>query len=197
MVTHRPVLWNEARWLNEPPRVDFDWDHLMVTTGDRTDFWRTTSYGFIHDNGHALLAEFPVGCAIEVTYEAALEALFDQAGVMVRVDARTWVKAGVELSDGVPQLGAVATRDFSDWSMAPAREWIKTPITVRASRSGDALTIRARKDRGPWQMVRVTPLDPDAAATAGPFCCSPTRAGLVVRFTRFIRGPADARLHDD
>jgi len=191
------IAWNEAHWLNEPSRTEIEGDDLVVFTEERTDFWRTTSYGFVRDSGHALLVDFPLGSSIEVTYESDFEAAFDQAGVMVRADAQNWVKAGVELSDGVPQLGAVATRDVSDWSMAPAPEWTRCSITVRASRSGDALTIRARKDDGPWQMVRVTPLDPRLAATAGPFCCSPSRAGLKVRFTRFVRGPADASLHDD
>ena len=39
-------------WLNEPP----DWAEadgtLTVVTGDRTDFWRKTHYGFIRDDGH-------------------------------------------------------------------------------------------------------------------------------------------------
>ncbi|WP_394825778.1 DUF1349 domain-containing protein [Pendulispora albinea] len=195
MEGNRTIPWNVAHWLNRPPSVDIDGDDLIVSTADRSDFWRRTSYGFIHDNGHALLAALPLGTAIEVTYEADFEALFDQAGIMVRVDERTWVKAGVEFSDGVPQLGAVATREFSDWSLAPAPEWIRRPITVRASRSGDALTIRAHKGDGQWQLVRVTPLAPDVVANAGPFCCSPTRRGLVVRFTRFVRGAADASLH--
>lgn len=190
------VPWTSARWLNEPPRVEIDGAALIVTTGDHTDFWRRTSYGFIHDNGHGLLSDFPNETAIEVAYEAEFAAQFDQAGILIRIDDRTWIKAGVELSDGVPQLGAVVTREFSDWSVAPAPDWVGIPITVRASRSGDAVTIRAHRGDGPWQLVRVAPLAADALAAAGPFTCSPTRAGLVVRFTRFARGPADASLHD-
>lgn len=189
------VPWTSAQWLNEPPRVEAADTALIVTTGDHTDFWRRTSYGFIHDNGHGLLIDIPNETAIEVTYEAEFASQFDQAGILIRIDDRTWIKAGVELSDGVPQLGAVVTREFSDWSVAPAPDWVGVPITVRASRSGDAVTIRARRGDGPWQLVRVAPLAADAIATAGPFTCSPTRAGLVVRFTRFARGPADASLH--
>jgi regulation of enolase protein 1 (concanavalin A-like superfamily) len=43
--------------------------------------------------------------------------------------------------------------------------------------------------------VRLAPLAPDARASAGPFCCSPSHDALVVRFTRFSRGPADSELH--
>ncbi|WP_106401365.1 DUF1349 domain-containing protein [Actinocorallia populi] len=190
------VPWEEAGWLNPPPGAERDGDALVVTTAEGGDFWRHTSYGFVHDDGHALLADLPDGTAVEVTFEADLTALYDQAGVMVRVDERTWVKAGVEATDGAPHLGAVVTHGTSDWSLAPVPDWAGTPVTVRASRSGDALTVRARSGDGPWRMVRLAYLPPDAAAKAGPFCCSPQRGGLQVRFTRFTLGPADTGLHE-
>ncbi|MBC6456531.1 DUF1349 domain-containing protein [Actinomadura sp. HBU206391] len=191
----RAVGWSEATWLNPPLAVEPDGDDLVVTTRDRTDFWRTTSYGFVRDDGHALLTGLPDGSAVEVSFLASFDELYDQAGVMVRVDAQTWIKAGVEMTDGVPHLGAVVTRGRSDWSLAPVPEYAGREVTVRASRSGDAVTIRARCEDRPWRMVRLAPLAPEAAAFAGPFCCSPQREGLRVRFTRFAVGPADAALH--
>ncbi|WP_069173877.1 DUF1349 domain-containing protein [Streptomyces griseus] len=184
-----------ASWLNPPLDAVDDGDGLEVTARGRSDFWRTTSYGFVRDDGHALLTGFPSGTAVEVTFLARFEELYDQAGVMVRVDERTWIKAGVEMSDGVPHLGAVVTRGVSDWSLSPVPEWAGRHVTVRVSRSGDAVTVRARCDDLPWRLVRLAPLDPDAAAFAGPFCCSPQREGLRVRFTGFTSGPADTALH--
>lgn len=191
------IEWSEATWLNPPPGAEADGDALVVTARPGGDFWRTTSYGFVHDDGHALLTAFPPGSAVEVGFIADLAELYDQAGLMVRVDAETWIKAGVEVSDGAPQLGAVVTHGRSDWSLAPVPEWAGRPVTVRASRAGDAVTIRARVEDEPWRMVRLAPLDPGASATAGPFCCAPTEGSrLTVRFTRFVTGPADASLHD-
>ncbi|HYN75446.1 MAG TPA: DUF1349 domain-containing protein [Candidatus Limnocylindria bacterium] len=115
---------------------------------------------------------------------------------MVRAAGTDWVKAGVELSDGVVQLGAVVTRAVSDWSASPVPDWAGRTLTLRASRSGDAVTVRARTD-GPWQLVRLAPLNPDLRWRAGPYLCSPSRAGLVARFTRFALGPADTALHVD
>ena len=155
-----------------------------------------TSYGFVHDDGHALLIDFPDDTAVEVAFVLDYSGTFDQAGVVVRANERSWIKAGVEFSDGAPQVGAVVTREVSDWSTAPVPEWMGRTITMRASRSGDALTVRARAD-GDWRLVRLAPLDPALDWQVGPFCCSPTRADLVVRFTRFAIGPADAALHDD
>lgn len=157
-----------------------------------------TSYNFIHDNGHALLTELSDGRAVEVTFKALLDAQFDQAGLLVYIDEKNWIKAGVEFSDGVPQLGAVVTKIMSDWSVAPVPNWNdgSTPVTVRVSRSGNALTIRARLGDNPWQFVRLTPIEESAKITAGPMACSPTRTGLQVRFTKFALGPADLQLHD-
>ncbi len=190
------VGWDSARWLNEPPSTRVADGELVVTTAEGGDFWRTTSYGHVADTGHALLTPLPAGTAVEVTFTASFDALYDQAGVFVRVDPATWLKAGVELSDGLPQLGAVATNGVSDWSQSPVPEWAGRPVTVRVSRAGDALTVRARVDADPWRTIRLSSLAPSASATAGPFCCSPSRAGLEVRFTRFTTGPADAALHE-
>jgi regulation of enolase protein 1 (concanavalin A-like superfamily) len=191
----RAIEWSEAAWLNPPEAVHADGNDLVVTARKGSDFWRTTSYGFVHDDGHALLTDFPPETAIEVGFVAAFDELYDQAGVLVRVDAGNWIKAGVEFTDGVPHLGAVVTRELSDWSMAPVPEWAGREVTIRVSRSGDAVTVRARVDDEPWRMVRLAPLSPEAEAAAGAMCCAPTRSGLNVRFTSFAVTDADAELH--
>ncbi|CAQ00197.1 conserved hypothetical protein [Clavibacter sepedonicus] len=168
---------------------------MDVTAREGSDAWRTTSYGFVHDTEHALLAPLDPGAAVEVAFTLDLREQFDQAGVFVRVDAETWIKAGIERSDGEDGLGAVVTRGVSDWSLAPVPGWSGRLVTIRASRMGDALTVRARVDCEPWRLVRVAPLDPDARVTAGPFCCAPTRAGFTARFASWRTGQADAALH--
>ncbi len=195
MNDQRVLDWSEAAWLNPPLRVEPEGGELAVTTRDRSDFWRTIHYGFVRDSGHALLTELPVDSAVEVTFRAQLDELYDQAGVMVRVDEQNWIKAGVELTDGLPHLGAVVTRGRSDWSLAPVPGWAGRSITVRASRGADAVTIRACCDGGPWRLVRLVPMEAEAAASAGPYCCSPEREGLRVRFSRFTLGPAEKTLH--
>jgi regulation of enolase protein 1 (concanavalin A-like superfamily) len=187
--------WAGASWSNPPARAWTEGSDLLVEAREGSDFWRITSYGFVHDDGHALLAPFPDGTAVEVTFALDFDRQFDQAGVLVRGDAEHWVKAGVEVSDGVAQLGAVVTRERSDWSVAPVPAWAGREVTIRASRSGDALTVRARADADDaWQLVRVAPLPP-GELLAGPFCCAPTRSGLVVRFRSAVLTPADASLH--
>ncbi|MEU4379367.1 DUF1349 domain-containing protein [Micromonospora echinofusca] len=192
----RPIDWAEGEWWNEPVLVEGGpAGDLLVQPAGGSDLWRHTSYGFVHDDAPALLAPLPTGEAVEVSFVLDYGEQFDQAGVLVRVDERNWVKAGVEVSDGQPQVGAVVTREVSDWSVAPVPIWAGREVTVRVSRDRDALTVRARADDEQWRLVRLAPLAPQAVAVAGPYCCSPTRAGLRVRFTGWRRGPADAELH--
>ncbi|SCL41380.1 hypothetical protein GA0074692_6287 [Micromonospora pallida] len=193
----QPVDWTAGSWLGQPVRVEATpAGELLVEPAAGSDLWRHTSYGFVHDDAPALLAPFAVGSAVEVSFRLDYTEQFDQAGVLVRVDEEHWVKAGVEVSDGQPQVGAVVTRGVSDWSVAPVPEWAGREVTVRVSRAGDALTVRARVAGQPWRLVRLAPLAPEAVATAGPYCCAPTRGGLTVRFTGWRHGPPDAALHE-
>lgn len=191
------IDWSTGAWTNEPERVERDGADLLVTAREGSDAWRVTSYGFVHDDEHALLAPMAPGTAVEVAFRLDFSAQFDQAGVFLRVDDETWIKAGIERSDDTESLGAVVTHGASDWSLSPVTGWSGRIVTVRASRAGDAVTVRARVDDEPWRLVRVAPLDPAAPVSAGPFCCAPTRAGLTVRFTSWRSVPADASLHPE
>jgi len=191
------IDWSSGTWTTAPAHVDVADDGMRVTAVEGSDAWRTTSYGFVHDTEHALLAPLAQDTAVEVSFRLDFTAQFDQAGVFVKVDDATWTKAGVERSDGEDSLGAVVTRGMSDWSLSPVPEWRGRLVTMRASRSGDALTVRARVDDEPWRLVRVAPLDPAATVAAGPMCCAPSREGLTVLFTAWRTGPADAGLHPE
>ncbi|MGG7464943.1 DUF1349 domain-containing protein [Plantibacter sp. YIM 135347] len=191
-----PVPWGVGVWTHEPAEVREDGDDLLVTAVEGSDAWRHTSYGFVHDSEHALLTPLAADTAVEVSFTAAFSAQFDQAGVFLRSDDEHWIKAGVEFADGLPQVGAVVTDVRSDWSVAPVPSWAGRLVTVRASRSGDAVTIRARVDEEAWSLVRVAPFAADALVAAGPFCCAPTRPGLTVRFHSWHVTPADAALHE-
>ena len=117
------ITWASGDWLNSPPEVEPDGGDLLVTAAEGSDFWRTTAYDFVHDDGHGLLRPFEPGTAMEVSFRMDYGSQFDQAGILVRAGPRHWVKAGVEVVDGAPQLGAVVTHEVSDWSACPVPEW--------------------------------------------------------------------------
>lgn len=193
--TPTPIAWAEGLWTHPPVSSEERGSELVVTAAEGSDAWRITSYGFVHDSEHALLAPFPVGSAMEVEFTAAFSQQFDQAGVFVRVSDSHWIKAGVEYADGRPQLGAVVTNGRSDWSLAPVPDWLDRRILIRVSRAGDALTVRASADGGELQLVRLIPFAPDLIAEAGPMICAPTRAGLTVPFHSWRRTAPDGSLH--
>ena len=189
-----PLDISAGQWLNEPHSASLTSQGFVVEAQAHSDFWRTTSYGFIHDNGHALLNDFPNDSSLEVSWLLDYDQQFDQAGLMVYSDSEHWIKAGVEFADGFPQLGAVVTNELSDWSVAPVPQWQGKEVHLRLSRHKDALTIRAKAD-GPWQLVRLVPLDERRLWRAGLILASPSRAGLKVTFTQLRRGAADSSLH--
>lgn len=190
------IPWKSGAWTALPVAAEEETDgRLLVTAAEGSDAWRHTGYGFVHEDEHALLEEWDGERAVEVSFIAAFEAQFDQAGLMIRVDAGRWIKAGVEFADGAPQVGAVVTAGKSDWSVAPVPDWAGREVTVRASRFEDAVIIRARVEDEPWRLVRLAPLEPGVEAKAGPYCCAPSRAGLTVAFTSWRLTDPDEALH--
>lgn len=197
-MTRESIGWDSGLWTTPPVATSRDGDDLLVTAVEGSDFWQRTLYGFQHESGHALLAPWDRQRAIEVSFRIdTFTDLYDQAGLMLRVDADRWIKTGVEVNDGVPHVGAVVTDQYSDWSLAPVPEWTGETVTLRASYADGAVTLRARAGDTPWRTIRVAPFRHPEAAMAGPFTCAPTRAGLQVRFTGWVETAPDLALHTD
>ena len=98
-----------VEWLNEPPAWEVRGETLLVTAGPRTDFWRTTHYGFVRDTGHCWFRPWDGDFVATVTVRGAYRERYDQAGLMVRLDDRVWLKCGVEFVDGRQYASAVVT----------------------------------------------------------------------------------------
>jgi regulation of enolase protein 1 (concanavalin A-like superfamily) len=176
-------------WLNEPPEWRETDGVLVVTTGDRTDFWRETHYGFIRDDGHLHGVETSGDLAATVAFRGDYSTLYDQAGLMLRQDARNWIKAGIEFVAGRRMLSVVVTRDLSDWSTMPCPvedDWLR----LRLTRIGGAVHVHWAPGGDPdaWRMLRLGPF-PGGPTQVGPMCCSPQRAGFRAEFRDFAIGP--------
>ncbi|NYI07605.1 DUF1349 domain-containing protein [Allostreptomyces psammosilenae] len=175
------------RWLNEPelwgPREN---GTLAVLTDPDTDFWRTTHYGFVRDTGHALLREVSGAFRMTVTFRGDYREQYDQAGLLLRIDDRNWIKTGIEYVDGAPLLSAVVTRELSDWNVVPLGPLAGRPesVTLDLHRQGDTVTIRYGWDGAePEHMLRLAYFPPGTAAQAGPMCASPDGKGFWTDFT--------------
>lgn len=192
------VEWQTGKWSNEPVSSEIIADTLVVEAAEGSDYWQKTMYGFQHDNGHALLAPWEDTEAVEVSFTLdGFTELYDQAGIFLWHSDEVWIKAGIELNDGIPHIGAVVTDTYSDWSLSPVPEWDGEVITLRASRMKDAVILRARTDNHPWRTIRVARFPYETGKQAGPFLCAPTRAGLQVTFTRWALSVPDTDVHTD
>jgi uncharacterized protein len=171
-------------WQNEPAVWKLDGDTLQVTTDPKTDFWRKTHYGFIRDNGHFYYRAVTGDFSAEVKFSGKYEALYDQAGLMVRVDERQWIKCGIEFVEGVQQASVVVTHDYSDWSVVSLPE---NPVSVwlRVTRHAEAVEIAYSLDGAAYMMLRLTYIDTSEEVQVGPMCASPEGEGFSVVFEGF------------
>jgi len=185
----------DGKWLNPPADYRLDERVLWLRTREKTDFWRHTHYGFVRDDGHFWAVPAPQAFTAVATFEGRYETLYDQAGLMLRIDESRWIKLGIEHSDGMTNFSIVVTRGHSDWSVV-GQPLIAGPQSVRLTRTNGAVIAHFRRPDGRWQLMRVADF-PDAPATIGPMACSPERAGFEVVFTGFeITAPIDHPLHD-
>ena len=180
-------------WLNEPPQWTETGGGLDIVTGAETDFWQETHYGFRHDNGHFRYRLVSGDFTAETVFSARYESLYDQAGLMIRFSERCWLKAGVEFVHGRCTIGTVLTRIKSDWAIGPVVATDR-PIRLRLTRRDDTVCVQwgYGDAEAPFETLRLGALSSEAEAMIGPMTCSPTRAGLVARFTDFrILPPVD------
>ena len=183
-------------WHSEPPHWQMTDAGLSVTTGDKTDFWQDTLYGFRRDDGHFLGLPVEGDFTAILAFEAEYDVLYDQAGLMIRSDAENWLKTGIEFSDGVQSFSTVVTREGrSDWSVSGQATGGGVQ-RVRLTRQGSAVITHHSGPDGHWHLMRLADFPGDKTVTVGSMTCSPERAGLVARFTEFEVGPViESPLH--
>ncbi len=168
-------------WINEPARWSAADGVLTVTADAGTDFWRTTHYGFVRDNGHVYGEELDGDFDLSVGVRGAYADQYDQAGVMVRVDDRHWIKTGIEFVDGRIRFSTVVTLTYSSWAVADLPTGL-TELGLRLARRGDAVEVRYTVDGGPAELAAVAYLPPGKAAFAGALCAAPAGGGFEVSF---------------
>lgn len=187
---------NDGVWLNRPGSWHTDQNGLTMTTDAKTDFWRETFYGFTRDSGHFLGFASNGGFTASLRIRGEFRELYDQAGLMVRIDETRWIKTGVEFTDGELFLSTVVTDGRSDWSVSqPFREL--NDFLIRVTIDKGAARIQASRDGSFWPLLRLAPFPVAPSYQVGPMACTPERAGLTVHFSEFSIGPAiTTDLHD-
>lgn len=171
-------------WYNEPSQWTADNGMITITAHGKTDFWRKTHDGGIRDSGHFYFQPVRGNFTAGVKFTANYHALYDQAGLMVRLDETTWLKCGIELFNGVQQASTVVTRDFSDWSVVPLPD--SPPVLwLRVTRHGSTFEVSFSRDGKTYTMLRQAHLTEAETVSVGLMVCAPTGDGFTATFEGF------------
>src|SRR4029077_11248439 len=171
----------EMKWFNEPASAKQSGEKIVVTTKTKTDFWRKTFYDYVTDNGHFFFLPVVGDFTFESRVAGKYAALYDQAGLMVRIHSGNWLKCGLELVDGIGHASVVVPRDFSDWSTVRGIT-TKDPVWWRIVRKGSSLEVLYSLDGKNFTSTRLGYLPLQASVDTGIMSCSPEGAGFDCTF---------------
>lgn len=174
----------KMNWFNEPRDWEIKDGTLSVFVTPQTDYWRISHYGFTVDDAPFYYAVYGGEFEAKVKVSGAYKARFDQAGLMVRIDEKHYIKAGIEFVDGTYNLSTVVTHNTSDWSVisleeAPAFVWIK------AVRRRDAVEIFYSFDDKKYVMMRNAYFPDNTPVKVGLMGASPDGEGFRASFENF------------
>ncbi len=172
------------KWFNTPASYhnESNAQHLAVAPG--TDFWQITHYGFIRDNGHFYYQEQEKDFVATVKVTGHYAFLYDQAGLMIRIDEKNWIKTGIEFVNEVQQVSAVVTREFSDWSVVPVPT---NPVSIwlKLIRKHDFVEVSYSFDKHSFHMLRLAYFPPKVPVQIGMMAAAPDGKGFSVVFDDF------------
>jgi regulation of enolase protein 1 (concanavalin A-like superfamily) len=174
-------LTSRMTWRNEPASVTYPDGGVVARPKPKTDFWRKTFYGYITDNGHFL--NMPVSG--EFTFEARVlgkyASLYDQAGLMVRLDEKHWMKCGSEFFEQRRWASVVFTHDYSDWSTLDDLSQ-SGPVWWRVARKKDSIEAQCSSDGKTFLTVRQGYFPAAVEVQVGLMCAAPEGTGFDAAF---------------
>lgn len=169
---HAPKVWKDSAGV------------LTETVPAGTDYWRVTHYGFIPDNGPFRYETCSGNFEAKVRISGKYHELYHQAGLMIRIDEKNWIKTGIEFVNGKQNISAVVTREFSDWSVLPRND---SPafIWMRLQRYNDTVQISYSLDGQKWSMTRLAYFPPNVPVKIGMVAAAPGKQDFDVTFDHF------------
>ncbi|KAM3968568.1 uncharacterized protein ACR2FA_011712 [Aphomia sociella] len=191
------TLQKQFKWLNEPSKWRLEGNNLHVTTDNKTDFWQGTWYNFHFNTGHVYGVRLTNDFCLVACIEADFTTLYDQAGLMIYLDEKHWLKTGIEYNDGQPMIGSVYTNGNSDWATGvytgdPRKFWL------RLTKVRDVVCVKYSTDNKTWTLLRLCNFPVSDNYLVGLMCCSPQRQGLEVKFSEVsISTPPKDILHSN
>lgn len=172
------------QWFNQPPVWQAQGDVITITAAPKTDFWRKTHAGFIKDDGHFYYRTISGDFTTEIKVSGKYRDLYDQAGLMLRLNDEHWLKCGVEFVEGQQYASAVVTHDYSDWSVVA----IPNPPTLwlRLKRHHETVEVSFSLDGANFNMMRQAYFQPVESLQIGMMMCAPIGGGFEATFEKFV-----------
>jgi regulation of enolase protein 1 (concanavalin A-like superfamily) len=171
-------------WYNVPAVWKREGETLIVRADPQTDFWRKTHYGFIRDNGHFFYEKVSGDFSVETEFHGEYASLYDQAGLMIRLNPTVWLKTGIEYVDDVHYVSAVVTREYSDWSVVPLHSYSGS-LKLRLRRQSGTVIIEYGASQNSWQMLRTAYLSEEPELEVGRMVAAPDGPGFQATFARY------------
>ena len=171
-------------WFNEPSQWEIKDKKLTMMVTPQSDYWRISHYGFTVDDAPFYYSTYGGEFETKVKITGDYKARFDQMGLMLRVDAQNYIKAGVEFVDGKFNLSTVVTHKTSDWSVitlekAPPFVWIKSVRRL------DAVEVFYSFDDKEYIMMRNAYLQDNTPVQVGLMAACPDGNGFKAIFENF------------
>ena len=178
------VPGNKMGWHNQPKSWSDSDGRISIAVESKTDFWRITHYGYITDNGHFYYQEREGDFTATVKVQGDYKSLYDQAGLMIRIDEKHWIKTGIEFVNGTENVSTVVTREFSDWSVIPKKGTSKY-VWLKLIRKDDYVEIHYSLDNKSYQVVREAYFPPKVKCKIGVMAAAPEGKGFQAVFEDF------------
>lgn len=176
----------EFDWHNEPQRVRFDEDGMFVSTKYRTDFWCCARYNFRKDDGHFFYCGVADDFCCDLNWEFSTSSLFDQCGLMLRVDVDNWFKASIMSEDEENPLLATCLTNagYSDLATIPLPRGTKRVWYRLKRRHGCYIASYSLNGTDYMQLRKFYLLNDADNVEVGAYICSPQRE----EFEAVLRG---------
>jgi regulation of enolase protein 1 (concanavalin A-like superfamily) len=178
-------LLSRMSWMNAPAHEHFAEGVLSVRSRGKTDFWRKTFFGYVTDNGHFMHLPVSGDFTFQARVNGNYTALYDQAGLMVRLDEKHWMKCGTELVENRRWASVVFTHDFSDWSTMEDLSQ-HSPVYWRVARKKDSIEAQCSIDGARFLTIRQGYFPASVKVMVGVMCCSPEGQGFDATFDQLM-----------
>lgn len=184
ITTLKSQTLEKMQWFNEPERWSIKENTMSMNVTPQTDYWRISHYGFTVDDAPFYYANYGGEIEVKVKISGEYKTRFDQSGLMLRIDAQNYIKAGIEFVDGKYNLSTVVTHKTSDWSVITLDKPVSY-VWIKAVRRLDAVEIFYSFDDKNYIMMRNAWMQDNCPIMVGLMAASPDGDGFKATFENF------------